>query len=152
MIAYTFYPYFYGAKADWKTLFQENDAADPLFQAFLQSGMARAVVPVRPGFEDAINWYMETGELWLGQGLVVDTDNLLYLSIAEEMQTIAGEVEATWETRMPTALTMVQAQSASLEEGGLPCYDPKEERDNTIVTSKLVMSGSTASQTTESTL
>jgi len=141
LIAYTFYPYFYGAKQDWKRLFQTTDSIDPLFQAFLQAGMARAVVPVRPGFEDAINWYMQTGELWLGQGLVTDTQDQLYLSIAEELQTVDGEVEATWETRVPTSLTIVQADSASLMEGGLPCYDPKEERDNTIVTDSNVLNG-----------
>jgi hypothetical protein len=121
IMAYVFYPYFYANKASWKTLFQSQDAADPLFQAFLQSGMARTVVPVRPGFEDAINWYMATGEIWNGQGLVVDQDDDLYVSVAEEMQTVEGEVEGTWETRLPTALTILQAGSIGLKVEGLPC-------------------------------
>ncbi|WGD35819.1 hypothetical protein [Olleya sp. YS] len=121
IMAYTFYPYFYADESDWKDLFQQQDAADPLFQAFLQSGMARTVVPVRPGFEDAVNWYMTTGEIWNGQGLVVDQDDDLYVSIAEEMQTIEGEVEGTWETRLPTNLTVLQAGSIGLNVEGLPC-------------------------------
>lgn len=121
IMAYVFYPYFYANKASWKTLFQSQDAADPLFQAFLQSGMARTVVPVRRGFEDAINWYMATGEIWNGQGLVVDQDDDLYVSVAEEMQTVEGEVEGTWETRLPTALTILQAGSIGLKVEGLPC-------------------------------
>ena len=121
IMAYVFYPYFYTDEKDWKKLFQSQDAADPLFQAFLQSGMARTVVPVRPGFEHAINWYMTTGEIWNGKGMVVDQDDDLYVSIAEEMETIQGIVEGTWETRLPTALTMLQAGSIGLNLEGLPC-------------------------------
>ncbi|WP_299674436.1 hypothetical protein [uncultured Dokdonia sp.] len=141
IMAYLFYPYFYGKEENWRSLFQENDAADPIFQAFLQSGMARAVIPVRPGFEEAVNWYMETGELWEGQGLVIAEDNDLYLSISEEMQTIEGEVEKEWETRVPTALTIVQADSAVLKEGGLPCYCENEESDSTIERGIAILTG-----------
>mmetsp|Transcript_22011 Transcript_22011/g.26546 ORF Transcript_22011/g.26546 Transcript_22011/m.26546 type:complete len:1162 (+) Transcript_22011:603-4088(+) len=148
IMAYLFYPYFYGEEQDWKSLFQENDAADPIFQAFLQSGMARAVVPVRPGFEEAVNWFMETGELWEGQGLVVAEDNDLYISISEEMQTIEGEVEKEWETRVPTALTIVQADAAVLMEDGLPCFCEDKEAESTIMRSDAKLVGQ-AQQATE---
>ncbi|WP_460220383.1 hypothetical protein [Psychroserpens sp. MEBiC05023] len=141
IMAYVFYPYFYGKEANWKDLFQAQDAADPLFQAFLQSGMARTVVPVRPGFEDAVNWYMETGEIWNGQGLVIDQDDDLYVSVAEEMQTIEGVVEGTWETRLPTALTILQAESAALLESGLPCFCEEHTDDNTIMSSSELLRG-----------
>lgn len=141
IMAYVFYPYFYADEKDWKALFQATDAADPLFQAFLQSGMARAVVPVKPGFEEAVNWYMETGELWEGQGLVVDMDDDLYISVSEEMQTIEGEVEGTWETRLPTSLTIVQAESATLKEGGLPCFCKEHATDSTLQPSTSIMEG-----------
>ncbi|AZJ34544.1 hypothetical protein [Tenacibaculum singaporense] len=121
IMAYTFYPYFYGAEGSWDANFEYNEGSDPIFQAFLQSGMARSVVPVRPGFEEAVNWYMKTGEIWNGQGMVTDMDHDLYVSVAEEMQTIEGEVEGTWETRVPTTLTVLQADSVVLNEGGLPC-------------------------------
>ncbi|WP_417784928.1 hypothetical protein [Tenacibaculum sp.] len=121
IMAYTFYPYFYGNKDNWDANFEYNEGSDPVFQAFLQSGMARSVVPVRPGFEEAVNWYMKTGEVWNGQGMVTDMDDDLYVSVAEEMQTIEGEVEGTWETRVPTTLTVLQADSVVLNEGGLPC-------------------------------
>lgn len=121
IMAYTFYPYFYADKGDWDANFEYNEGSDPIFQAFLQSGMARAVVPVRLGFEEMVNWYMKTGEIWNGQGMVTDMDDDLYVSVAEEMQTIEGEVEGTWETRVPTTLTVLQADSVVLNEGGLPC-------------------------------
>jgi len=122
IMAYTFYPYFYkeGEEA-WAKSFDYENSNDPIFKAFLQSGMARAVVPVRPGFEKAVNWFMNTGEIWNGQGMVTDTEDELYVSVAEEMLNPTGEVEGTWETRVPTALTILQADSAVLDEGGLPC-------------------------------
>lgn len=125
IMAYTYYPYFYANEGvenkNWIDLFQSTDAADPIFQAFLQSGMARTVVSVRPGFEDAVNWYMTTGEIWNGQGLVTDQEDDLYVSIAEEMQTIEGTVEGTWETKLPTSLTVLQAGTIGLDLQGLPC-------------------------------
>ncbi len=122
-MAYTFYSYFYGEEDRWVDLFQSADAADPIFQSFLQSGMARSVVPVRQGFEDAVNWYMATGEIWNGQGLIVDQDSEMFLSVADEMRHIEGEVEETWETRVPTALTIIQAEEEGLDNNGLPCFD-----------------------------
>lgn len=121
IMAYTFYPYFY--KENWDNAFDFVEGNDPIFKAFLQSGMARSVVPVTPGFEDAVNWYMQTGEVWNGTGMVTDANDEMYVSIAEEMQTVEGEVEGTWETRVPTALTVLQAGSVALDESGLPC-DP----------------------------
>ena len=123
IMAYLFYPYYWAKNSDWKTLYKQASASDPIFQAFLQSGMARAVVPVRLGFEDAVNYYIETGDIWNGGDLVIDQENDLYLSIAAEMQNIEGQVEKQWETRVPTALTMVQKDTVGLDETGLPCCD-----------------------------
>jgi hypothetical protein len=91
---------------------------------------------------------METGELWEGQGLVVAEDSDLYISVSEEMQTVDGEVEREWETRVPTSLTIVQAESASLIEGGLPCFCEDKEEDNTITRSDAKLIGQ-AQQATE---
>lgn len=140
IMAYIFYPYFYADEKDWVELFQQQDAADPLFQTFLQSGMARTVVPVSPGFEDAVNWYMKTGEVWNGEGLVADQDDDLYVSVAEEMQTLEGEVEGTWETRLPTSLTILQAGGIGLDVDGLPC-NPECDQDNPIVPSESLIGG-----------
>lgn len=117
-----FYPYYWAKKCDWKELFQSQDGNDMSFQAFLQSGMARIMVPVREGFEDAVVFYMETGKIWNGTGLVVDTDDELYLSIVDEMTEIKGFTEGDeWEIVVPSDLTIIQAKSAFLEDEGLPC-------------------------------
>lgn len=123
IMAYTFYPYYYKQTSDWIDNFEYLDTKDPIFKSFLQSSMARAVLPVRSGFEDAVNWFMSTGEIWNGQGMITDVNDDLYLSVAEELLDPKGEVEGTWETRVPTALTILQAESVVLEEGGLPCRE-----------------------------
>jgi len=130
IMAYIFYPYFYGRKSDWKNLFLQSNGTDPIFQAFLQSGMSRMVVPVRPGFEKAVTYFLETGDLWIGDQLAIDRDDDLYLSIAEETQSVEGKVEKEWETRVPTALTILQADSAPLNDNGLPCCHNELETDN----------------------
>jgi hypothetical protein len=127
IISQLFYPYYWAKKCDWKALFQSQDSADLIFQAFLQSGMARVMVPVRQGFEDAVVFYMETGRIWNGSGLVVDTDDELYLSIVDEMTDIKGFTEGDeWETIVPSDLTIIQAKSAFLEDEGLPCCEEND--------------------------
>src|SRR5690554_2170088 len=131
VMAYTFYPYFYADEDDWEALFQQSNGTDPVFQAFLQSGLARMEVPVRPGFEDLVNYFMETGSIWMGNQLAVERDDDLYLSVADELQQPEeGVVENEWETRFPTDLTILQANAAPLDETGLPCCHNENEEDN----------------------
>lgn len=130
LISYLFYPYYWADKCDWADLFQSENP-DAVFQAFLQAGMARVVVPVRPQFMEAVLYYMETGDIWLGGDLVPGTDNDLYLSLAEEMEEVDGWVEEEWETRVPTTLAIVQDKSAKLMEEGLPCCHEVENDDTT---------------------
>ena len=145
IMAYNFYPYYYSEPEKWKELVREQEDADPIFLAFLQSGMARVMVPIRPGFEQAVNWYQATGEIWNGRGLVTDMDDDLYLSIIEETLEPESEVEGTWETRVPTSLTMVQNKSAMLVEEGLPCNPDCGIENNTIQSSDLIISGGESS-------
>lgn len=122
LMSQKFYPYYWAKRCDWKALFQAQDGNDYIFQSFLQSGMGRVVVPVRLGFEDAVTYFMETGEVWNGNGMAVKTDDDLYLSIVDEMTQVGGYVEgAEWETVVPSSLTIVQARSALLDDEGLPC-------------------------------
>jgi len=122
IMSYYFYPYYWGKRADWASLYQ-YDNNDPLFRAFMQSGMARVIVTVRPGFEDAVRHYMATGQLWNG-GEVPVLDDPLYLSIVDELRTPDGQPEGkAWPTRIPTTLTILQADSIGLKvEKALPCH------------------------------
>jgi hypothetical protein len=92
-MVYLFYPYFWGRKDDWVTIAQLTDD-DPLFRQFLQAGAARVQVPVRLGFEEPILTYLATGELWAGEGTLVNSDgdgpDPLHLSIIDELKSQTG--------------------------------------------------------------
>lgn len=137
IMSYLFYPYYWAGKCDWIELFQAQTGTDETFDAFLQSGMARVTVPVRQGFEKAVSYFMATGEVWMGGDLVLDTDDDLYLSIAEELEVIEGQVEEEWETTLPTTLTIVQKDSASLTDGALPCCNSDSDGRIEVSTSKM---------------
>ncbi len=128
IMSQVFYPYYWAKKCDWVSLFQGQASDDYIFQAFLQSGMGRVVIPVKPGFEDAVVYFMETGEVWNGLGIALNTDDELYVSIVEEMTQIKGDVEGEeWDTIIPSDLTILQAQSVFLDEKGLPCCHTDED-------------------------
>lgn len=142
LLSKKFYPYYWASRCDWKNLFQAQDSTDYFFQQFLQSGMGRVVVPVKEGFEDAVTFYMETGKVWLGTGLVIDTDDDLYVSIVDEMTTLEGRIEGEeWETIIPSSLTVVQTKSVKLEEGGLPCCEINEDELGTLNPDTNILSG-----------
>jgi hypothetical protein len=119
ILSYTFYPFYWGNKANWQHAYQQ-DVDDALFRSFLQAGFARAVVSVRPGFEQAVMYYMSTGKVWNGEQVPVIGDDL-YLSIVDELKNQTFYVDETWETRVPTTLTVLQAKSIGLDAEGLPC-------------------------------
>ncbi|PZU91641.1 MAG: hypothetical protein DI529_00295 [Chryseobacterium sp.] len=114
IMSYNLYPYYWGNKTEWGSMYVSENA-DPLFRSFLRSGMARVVVTVRPGFEDAVQFYMATGRLWNGGEVPVIGDPM-YLSIVDELKDIKGETQGKpWITRIPTSLTILQAQNIGLE-------------------------------------
>ncbi|MCL1667215.1 hypothetical protein M2T82_03975 [Elizabethkingia ursingii] len=131
IISYNYYPYYWGDRKDWGKMYQSEDI-DPLFRSFLRSGMARVVVTVRPGFEDAVQYYMVTGKIWNGGEVPVIGDPL-YLSIVDELKETEGEKYGkAWITRIPTSLTILQADSIGLKvEHALPFTqeDPKDFED-----------------------
>jgi len=120
IMSYNFYPFYWADKSKWKDMYNVTEFNDPLHRSFLQSGMARVVVTVRPGFEEVVNWYMATGQIWNG-GQVPTMDDDLFLSIVDELQNPEFSIEETWETRVPTSLTVIQAGSIGLNVQGLPC-------------------------------
>lgn len=77
------YPYFWGRKSQWTERIAYEDS-DPIFNQFLKAGYCRVVVPVRPGFEGAIDHFMTYGEIWNG-GPLPTISNPLYLPIADEI-------------------------------------------------------------------
>ncbi|NJM78989.1 MAG: hypothetical protein HC854_03990 [Flavobacterium sp.] len=122
IMSYNFYPYYWGKRDNWASLYQ-YDNNDPLFRSFMQSGMARVIVTVRPGFEEAVNYYMQTGQIWNGGEVPVIEDEL-FLSIVDELQQPVGKKEGkAWPTRIPTSLTILQADSIGLKVTKALPYD-----------------------------
>lgn len=112
-ISYVLYPYFWGER--WGET-AAIEGADPEFAAFLRSGSARVVAPVRPGFEKQVTLFLEHGLVW-GGGPVPGPDDEDYVSIAEEIRSLdggpeAGEPGAWWDTRLPTALVWLEGGQA----------------------------------------
>ncbi len=108
-IVYFFYPYFWANKETWVQRSLLDDSNDPNFADFLRAGAARVVFPVRPGFEDAVIHYLETGLLWDG-GDPPDISSSLYLPIVQEVaeaeQKPGDEIPVgdPWDVRVPTQL------------------------------------------------
>lgn len=107
------YPYFWGRKSQWRERIAYEDV-DPVFNQFLKAGYCRVVVPVRPGFEGAIDHFMTYGEIWNG-GPLPTISNPLYLPIADE---IAERLDRPgeeipqgdpWLVRIPTTLVHLRA-------------------------------------------
>jgi len=123
IFSYIFYPYYYNEKCTWYELLQTK-SDDPIFEAFLQSGMAKLIVPIRPQFEKAVLWYLDSGEIYTEGDVVPETEDNRYLSLLKELQNQDEvTVEGTWQTRVPSMLTIIQAKSTYLEdEQGLPCH------------------------------
>ena len=117
---YIFYPFYWANKNKWNSMY-DVDSDDPTFRAFLQAGMARTIVTVRPGFEDAVMYYMNTGQIWNG-GEVPVINNELHLSIVEEIKEPEYTLEETWETRVPSTLTLIQDGSIKLGSNELPNF------------------------------
>ncbi|MDR6968493.1 hypothetical protein J2X31_002516 [Flavobacterium arsenatis] len=129
IMSYYFYPFYWGNRSNWVSMYQYDQTHDPLFKAFMQSGMARVIVTVRPGFEEAVRYYMQTGQIWMGGEVPVIGDKL-YQSIVDEMRKTEGEkVGMAWPTRVPTSMTILQAESIGLTvESALP-FDTEGLKD-----------------------
>jgi hypothetical protein len=116
-IQYAFYPYFWARMEEWASQFNKEDP-DYEFQQFLQAGTARVVLAVRPGFEAAVSYFLETGRLWEGRGEPTVSDPL-YWSIVEEIRARTdGRLDAIpvgepWEVRLPTTLILLRPQDAT---------------------------------------
>lgn len=135
IMGYIFYPFYWAQKDKWEGLYSQNSIYyDDTFVKFMESGMARVIVTIRPGFEDSVNWFLETGEIWNGTTPPVIGDEL-YLSIVDELQNPEYQVEGSWETRVPSNLMLIQKGSVGLNAEGLPCECKKVFDENGILVS-----------------
>jgi hypothetical protein len=55
---YFLHPYYWARRASWH-MRSAAQSVDPVHQAFLQAGAARVIVPITPGFEDKVAWFLD---------------------------------------------------------------------------------------------
>jgi hypothetical protein len=112
---YVFYPYYWNSKNKWFGLALLEDS-HALFAQFLRAGASRVVVPVRPGFERAFIYFLQTGQPWDG-GSPPQVYDPLYLSLAAEIEAADQRpitetlIEPTWTMQLPTTLTMLRTNT-----------------------------------------
>ena len=98
---------------------------------------AKVMVPVRPQYEKAVMWYLETGEICTEGNLTAETDDDRYLSLLKELNNSDEAVVIDkWQTRVPSTLTIIQSKSTYLDDSqGLPTdnYDNVEIGSNDAV-------------------
>jgi hypothetical protein len=123
-VVYQLYPYYWAGAKRWPELAQAA-GADPIFEQFLRSGSASVVVPVRPGYERAVMFFLKTGELWGGGYLALFTN--------QDMLDVYADVELgrqfdpplqvgeSWEMTLPTSMLMLQTDET------LPEFPPELE-------------------------
>lgn len=114
-MSFVVYPYFWGRHARWNAALQFTDP-DPDFAGFLQAGAARVQVPVRPGFEKAVAYFSDTGQIWDGGDPPMIGDST-YLPIVQEITESLGKLDdgvpypegsKPWEVIVPTTLIVLQ--------------------------------------------
>jgi hypothetical protein len=81
-MTYLFYHSMWARKCKWADLIDE-DSGDPLFDKFLMSGAARVQVPIRPGMEDIVSWFLKTGQLWGATGTPPVSGDDTYVSMIQ---------------------------------------------------------------------
>jgi hypothetical protein len=111
-IEYAFFPYFWGSRSSWlnKLLGSETDAQ---FAAFLGSGAARVVLPIRPGYQTAFEKFLNTGVTPTTDELL-DVGGKFYASLVNELrdQAVTDDSEQAmgtpWEFRLASDLVRVR--------------------------------------------
>jgi len=121
-MTWDFHSYFWAHPDRWSELYSLEDN-DPLFTNFLQSGSASVIVPVKPGLEKHLMYYIRTGRLWMGgDAPIIDTllDQYIDQELVNQDPLAAPSLEANWEETVPTNLVILQ-EDANGVSGDLFC-------------------------------
>lgn len=141
LLSHTLYPYYWADQARWRPLYQLNDADTQLLE-FLQAGMARVLVSVRPGYEKAAMYYLASGNVFPLDAS--GPDSLIFRSVMNELNQDLSKglrVGEPWEVRVPTTLTVLQQKSGAVEGEGLPCACAPKTSGLGITTADAVLQG-----------
>lgn len=130
-MTYSFYPYYWGRKGKWIENRLDGDD-DPAFNSFMRAGSARVVLPVRPGAENSMVYFLKFGGVWSGEQAPVPGDEF-YFSIADEaaVETNADLAEPEeygdpWQYKVATSLVKLR-DGTDLPQWPLPDSEDPEE-------------------------
>lgn len=113
-MTYVTYPFYWTERKRWPDL-EELRANDADFAAFLRAGTARVIVPARPGFQYAVEFFATFGIPWSG-GAAPAPGEANYISVAKEIRELTGRSEDgkpgdMWEVKQPTTLVWLDNDS-----------------------------------------
>lgn len=115
-MTYHFYPHLRGEEEYPKTILtalNQDLCPDPLFTSFLQAGLARVLVPVRPDYKMIVLYYLSSGLIWTGASALTPTTEK-YVSLVNELKILSHvkhenkTVSEPWEIKIPTSMIMLQ--------------------------------------------
>lgn len=115
-LIYLLYPYYWADQARWDQMLRSSGLRVDAFSEFIRAGAARVTVPVRPGFEEAVAHFLETGAVWNSQGRP-PIGSPLYVSIVDELAKALGRPGAEtpvgdpWRVVVPTGLVRLRQDS-----------------------------------------
>ncbi len=93
--------------------FNTYQGEDELFTAFLQAGLARVLLPVRPSYSFTIPYFLTSGMIWDGPDSLTPA-NQGSVSLINEIKSAEPESERVrskskpWEIKVPTSMVMLQ--------------------------------------------
>ncbi len=132
LMSFVFFDYFWNRMCDWPEKFQPGHD-DFMFNAFLRSGMARIMIPVSPGMEADIIFYLNTGQKWgLGGQPPVNPSDPRWVSVVEELKhqrdcyqnDREGMITPSIDTASSNTLGVIVMESAVLLKGSDRYWDP----------------------------
>lgn len=107
-IEYACFPYFWGSRASWISKILDAEA-NPQFSAFLASGAARVVLPIRPGYQAAFERFLNTGKTPTTDELL-DVGGPLWVSLVSQLKHQGADDDSEvavgdpWEFRLSSDL------------------------------------------------
>jgi hypothetical protein len=107
-----FLPYFWGGQSSWVSKLLSSET-NQQFAAFLTSGAARVVLPIRPGYEQAFDRFLNTGKTPTTDELL-DVGGPLWVSLVTQLRDQANpEANETpfgqpWQFRLASGLVRLR--------------------------------------------
>lgn len=132
-ISYLFFDYFYANMPRWVELINREDAADPLWAAFLSAGQTRVLIAVTPKYEVAVQHFLDTREPWNGTNADPVLDDPLFIPLFDEIRARTDDRSGgtpcglPWSYRVPVSLPYLRGSETTLP-------DLEKDRQNVTAT------------------